>query len=90
MALRSATARLRDEGRDVVLWTPPWGGDLHAGRTETSSMLAIAPRRVRLSRAERGATGTLRELLPALRSGGVRAVAPNGVLGDPAGASAAR
>jgi creatinine amidohydrolase len=29
----------------------------------------------------------LAELLPALRTGGVAAVSPNGVLGDPAGAS---
>ncbi len=33
-------------------------------------------------------TAPLAELLPRLRSEGVRAVSPNGVLGDPAGASA--
>ena len=35
-----------------------------------------------------GNTAPLAELMPALRAGGVAAVSPNGVLGDPAGASA--
>ena len=64
------------------------GGDAHAGRTETSLMLAIAPDTVRLDRAEPGATSPIDELLPVLRAGGVLAVSPNGVLGDPTGANA--
>jgi creatinine amidohydrolase len=52
-------------------------------------MLALAPERVRLELAAAGATAPLIELIPALRAGGVRAVSANGVLGDPAGASAA-
>jgi len=83
-----ALARLRDEGRPVTGWWPRWGGDLHAGRTETSLMLAIAPDRVRLSEAAPGDTRPLRKLLPLLEAGGVRAVSPSGVLGDPAGAGA--
>ena len=52
---------------------PPWAGDLHAGRTETSLMLAIAPERVRLERAETGDPRPHRhELLPAPATGGVR------------------
>ena len=51
-------------------------------------MLAIAPERVRLEAAAAGATAPLSELMPRLVEGGVRAVSPNGVLGDPAGASA--
>lgn len=43
---------------------------------------------VRMQLAEAGATAPLRVLLPALRAGGVRAVSPNGVLGDPTGATA--
>lgn len=86
-ALATACARLRDESRDVLVWSPRWGGDAHAGRTETSVMLALCPDRVGTSR-EAGATGSLRELLPELRRGGLRAVTGNGVLGDPAGASA--
>jgi creatinine amidohydrolase len=79
--------RLADEGHPVSAWSPPWSGDLHAGRTETSLMLAIAPERVRLDRAEAGDTRTLDELIPLLRATGVRPVSANGVLGDPAGAS---
>ncbi len=41
------------------------------------------------ARPQAGVTTPVRALLPALRAGGVRAVSPNGVLGDPAGASAA-
>jgi creatinine amidohydrolase len=87
-AVRAAVALLRRESRDVRAWSPSWPGDAHAGRTETSVQLALAPARVRLDRAAAGATAPLEALLPALRAGGVRAVSANGVLGDPAGASA--
>jgi creatinine amidohydrolase len=80
--------RLRGEGRDVLAWAPSWGGDAHAGRTETSLMLALAPGQVRRDDASAGNVAPIAELLPRLRAGGVRAVSPNGVLGDPAGASA--
>jgi mycofactocin system creatininase family protein len=62
--------------------------DLHAGFTETSLMLHIRPESVRLHLAEAGNTQPLREILPAMMSGGIAAVSGNGVLGDPAGASA--
>jgi creatinine amidohydrolase len=52
-------------------------------------MLHLAPETVALDRAQAGATAPVAELLPVLRTSGVRAVAPNGVLGDPTGASAA-
>lgn len=89
-ALRAAVPLLREEGRDVAWWpcAVP-GGDAHAGRVETSLMLHVEPAAVREERAERGATAPLRELLPRMQAEGVRAVSPNGVLGDPAGASAA-
>ncbi len=83
-----AVARLGAEGHAVVAWSPSWPGDLHAGRTETSLMLAIAPERVHLDRAEAGDRRPIGTLLPILRRHGVRAVSPNGVLGDPAGATA--
>jgi len=60
-----------------------------AGRTETSLMAAIAPDTVRLDAAQPGATDPIEVLLPRLLRSGVIAVSPNGVLGDPAGASAA-
>jgi mycofactocin system creatininase family protein len=87
--LRRAEQRLRGEGREVRAWLPGWSGDAHAGRLETSLMLAIAPERVLLENAAAGVDAPLGELMPRLRRGGVRAVSPNGVLGDPAGASAA-
>ena len=87
--VRAAVALLRSEGRDVVAWGPRFGGDVHAGRVETALQLALAPDRVRLDRAAAGATTeTLERVMPALRQGGVRAVSANGVLGDPAGATA--
>ena len=88
--LARAVSVLRAEGRRVAAWSPRIpGGDAHAGRTETSLLLALDPSAVRLDRAEAGATAPLPELMPALRAGGVAAVSPNGVLGDPAGATAA-
>jgi mycofactocin system creatininase family protein len=86
--LRRAELRLRGEGRDVRAWFPRWSDGEHAGRVETSLMLALAPERVRLERATAGATQPVRELMPRLVADGVGAVSPNGVLGDPAGACA--
>jgi mycofactocin precursor peptide peptidase len=85
-----AAIQLRAEGR-AVAWSGcvvP-GGDAHAGRTETSILLALDPSVVRLGAAEVGNTAPLRDLMPVLTSGGVKAAAPNGVLGDPRGATAA-
>jgi creatinine amidohydrolase len=73
----------------VISWHAPLHGDLHAGDTETSIMLALAPESVDMSRAEVGNTGSLADLMPGLISGGMRAVSPNGVLGDPTRATAA-
>jgi mycofactocin system creatininase family protein len=87
--VRRAERLLRAESRDVLAWMPAWPGDAHAGRTETSLQLALAPQRVRAGRAEPGNTRPIAELMPVLRASSVRAVSPNGVLGDPAGASAA-
>jgi creatinine amidohydrolase len=86
--LARAVAQLTAEGRRVVAWSPSGAVDLHAGRTETSLLLAIAPELVRADAAEAGDRRPLPELLPLLRDSGVAAVSPNGVLGDPSGASA--
>lgn len=88
-ALRAATSKLCSEGRAVSDWS--WSvpvGDAHAGRTETSLLLAISPEVVHFDVAEAGRTDAVAELIGELRERGVRAVSPNGVLGDPAGASA--
>jgi creatinine amidohydrolase len=87
-AVAAAVRTLRAESRDVLPWFPRWEGDAHAGFVETSLQLALSPGLVRLDRAEAGATAPLASLMPALRAGGIAAVSPNGVLGDPAGASA--
>jgi creatinine amidohydrolase len=89
-ALRAAVPLLRSEGRDVA-WFPCGvpGGDAHAGRTETSLMLHVEPGVVREADAVAGETAPVTAILPRLRAEGVRAVSPTGVLGDPAGASAA-
>lgn len=89
-ALAAACAQLRREQHDVA-WAAcevP-GGDAHAGGTETSLMLHLAPELVLMERAVSGDRRPLRVILPQLRSQGVRAVSPSGVLGDPGGASAA-
>lgn len=88
-ALARAETVLQYEGRKVMAWS--WsipGADAHAGRTETSLMLAIAPTSVHAETWEPGRTEPLADLEGDLRAHGVRAVSPNGVLGDPAGASA--
>lgn len=89
-AVDTAVRSLRHEGRRTSAWhaSVP-GGDAHAGRTETSLMLAIAPGTVRMAVAEPGATAPIAHLMPRLRADGVRAASPNGVLGDPSAATAA-
>ncbi len=89
-AITAAVTTLITEGRQVLAWWPSWpqrldGGpaDLHAGRIETSMMLAIDPGLVRLELATAGPHASIDEL----RARGVRAVSSSGVLGDPEGAS---
>ncbi|WP_148573790.1 mycofactocin biosynthesis peptidyl-dipeptidase MftE [Nocardioides caldifontis] len=90
-AIVGAVAQLVHEQHDVA-WVPcaTEEVDLHAGVTETSLMLHLRPGSVRLDRAEAGDTRPLAEILPALVEGGIAAVSANGVLGDPAGATAQR
>lgn len=87
-AITTAIDRLTYEGRAASAWHAAIpGADAHAGRTETSLMLAIAPEEVRPT-AEPGATAPIADLMPRLRTEGVRAISPNGILGDPTGATA--
>ncbi|GAB3158103.1 mycofactocin biosynthesis peptidyl-dipeptidase MftE [Amycolatopsis stemonae] len=83
-----AVARLRAESRDVEVFRPRWTGDPHAGRPETALQLALRPDDVRMDLAAPGDPRPLGEVLPLLRDGGVRAVTPTGVLGDPTAATA--
>jgi mycofactocin precursor peptide peptidase len=87
-AVEQAVATIRAEGRCVLAWWPHIpDGDAHAGRSETSIMLAIDPGRVDLERAELGELRPLPEITAELRAHGIRGVSPNGVLGDPTGAT---
>lgn len=91
-ALADAVPTLIAEGRSAV-WVPCIPGvgadgrglpvDSHAGRSETSILLALDATRVHDGRIEAGETTPIERLMPVLRRSGVRGVAPNGVLGDP-------
>ena len=89
-ALVRSVTRLKQEGHSVG-WVPclSASSDAHAGRTETSLMLHLAPENVRIERAVRGNTTPVLELMPAMAAGGVASVSASGVLGDPAEASSA-
>jgi mycofactocin system creatininase family protein len=84
-----AVATLRDEARDVAVFIPRWDGDPHAGAPETSMMLCLTPELVQMDLAVCGDTRPLADTWPLLRTGGVRAVSANGILGDPTGATTA-
>ena len=88
-SLEFAVSQMIEE-KHVVAWVPcsTIGGDSHAGRTETSLMLHIAPHSVDLARAVVGNTEPLRSILPSLGRNGVKSVSASGILGDPTGASA--
>jgi creatinine amidohydrolase/Fe(II)-dependent formamide hydrolase-like protein len=79
-----AIAQLGLDEHDVPLGE----GGVHAGEWETSMLMAIHPELVHGERAEPGFTGDMQAAVGAIFSGGVHTVAANGVLGDPAQASA--
>ena len=84
-AMQRAGDVFEHERREVLLWWPHLpDGDPHAGHTETSLMLALAPDLVRFDRAESGPIPAMVDLV----RHGVQPLSPNGVLGDPAGATA--
>jgi mycofactocin precursor peptide peptidase len=89
--LTRAERQLRQEGRDVRVWSSAnaFRGDAHAGEVETSVMLALGAD-VHLDQIEPGNTSPLVELIEMLASDGVRAVSENGILGDPTTANAER
>lgn len=89
LPVQRAANKLLGEGRRVLAWWPHIrNGDAHAGETETSMMLAIAPALVRMTRAEAGRPEPIVDLIDDLRADGMRVVSPNGVLGDPRQATA--
>jgi creatinine amidohydrolase len=60
----------------------------HAGEWETSMMLAVEPEAVHRDREAVGFMGALGPVLDQITDEGIHTVAPNGILGDPAKASA--
>ncbi len=89
-ALAAVEKRCAAEGDQVLVWRVGVSvkcGDAHAGRTETSLMMAIDPHDVRMELAEPGCTEPIERIMPRLRAEGVRPVSSNGVLGDPTGAN---
>jgi creatinine amidohydrolase len=92
-ALQGASDVLRYEKRSLTIWHAASSGsraDAHAGYRETSLILFLRPDAVRMDLAAPGVTEHLGDLLDLIHIGGVRAVSPNGVLGDPTGANAER
>jgi creatinine amidohydrolase len=67
------------------IWSLPSydGADMHAGHTETSVMLHVAPEKVQTDRIERGTVGDAHGLIEQMRTTGVAGVSANGILGDP-------
>ena len=72
----------------MAWWPKVPDGDAHAGHTETSMMLAISPELVRMDDADAGNMTPIADLIDVMRTSGVGAVSPNGVLGDPRMATA--
>lgn len=84
-AMQRAADVFEHERREVLIWWPRLpDADPHAGHTETSLMLALAPDEVRFDRATSGPIPTMVDLL----AHGVLPLSPTGVLGDPTEATA--
>lgn len=94
-ALARIASALEHERIPAIIWSLPSyaGGDMHAGHTETSLLLHIAPHLVRHELIEPGAvfdaaSPEAADAIEAMRAHGVGSVSPNGVLGDPTTATA--
>ena len=90
-ALKLIHSALDYENIRHSIWSLPYyeGADMHAGHTETSLMLHLAPDTVRMDLAEVGAIGDSEMLIERMRTGGIKEVSSNGVVGDPTNATAA-
>ncbi len=89
-ALKLVHSALDYENIRHSIWSLPYyeGADMHAGHTETSLMLHLAPDTVRMDLAEVGAVGDSEMLIERMRAGGIKEVSSNGVVGDPTNATA--
>lgn len=77
-------AQLGAQEHDV----PVAEGGLHAGEWETSMVMSIHPELVHLERGAAGYTGDMESAVSAIFGSGVHSISENGVIGDPAQASA--
>ena len=84
-ALARISSALTYEKIRHSIWSLPSydGSEMHAGHTETSVMLYVAPGTVQTDRIERGTVGDASALVTQMRTSGVAGVSTNGVLGDP-------
>ena len=84
-ALASITSALTYENIRHSMWSLPSyeGADMHAGHTETSVMLHVAPAKVQTDLIEAGTVGDASSLVAQMRTSGVAGVSANGVLGNP-------
>lgn len=87
-ALKDIASALDYEKITHSIWTLPHytGADMHAGKTETSVMLHIAPHTVRTDRIPHVDAQQID--MAALRENGVQSVSSSGVLGEPSAATA--
>ena len=84
-AMQRAADVFDHERREVLIWWPSLpDGDPHAGHTETSLMLALAPHEVRFDHAVRGPIPAMVDLV----RHGVHPLSETGVIGDPTTATA--
>lgn len=84
-AMERAARVFDQERREALIWWPRLPhGDPHAGHTETSLMLALAPHEVRF---ERSVAGPIPAMVDLVRYG-VQPLSSSGVLGDPTSATA--
>ena len=85
LAMERAASVFAAERREVLVWWPILpDADPHAGHTETSLMLALAPDEVRF---ERSVAGPIPAMVDLVRYG-VQPLSESGVLGDPTDATA--
>lgn len=88
-ALAAITSALVYEHITHSVWSLPSyvGGDMHAGHTETSLMLHIAPDSVRNIPLESG-THVTHGIVDEMREHGVQGISINGIIGDASTATA--
>jgi creatinine amidohydrolase len=88
-SLAAITSALQYENITHSIWSLPSyaGGDMHAGHTETSLLLHIAPEQVRDLTLQSGAPLT-DNIVEAMREHGVQGISENGIIGDATTATA--